>query len=146
MFSYRVSSLIGNKESSPTGWYKIPVPPRVDTATLPNLDMVEKNNDSVVIVVNNNHKNRRCEVRHSNNNEEVYNIDDKIEEYQIKTDDEEVSVSGDDILDGRVTINDVVDGGVVKGRVRYAGYTHYWSHWAEIQHPVSRNITQTRVI
>ena len=41
----------------------------------------------------------------------LYNIDDKIEEYQLKTDDEEVSVSGNDILDGRVTINDVVDGG-----------------------------------
>ena len=74
MFSYRVSSLIGNKESSPTGWYKIPVPPRVDTATLPTLAMVEKNNDSVEIVVNNNDKNRRCEVRYSNDIEKRYMI------------------------------------------------------------------------
>ena len=90
MFSYRVSSLIGNKESSPTGWYKIPVPPRVDTTTLPTLDMEEKNNDSVEIVVNNNDKNSRCEVRYSNHCEEVYDIDDKVEEYHIQYGDKEV--------------------------------------------------------
>ena len=138
MFSYRVSSLIGNKESSPTGWYKIPVPPRVDTATLPTLAMVEKNNDSVEIVVKNNDKNRRCEVRYSNDREEVYDIVDKVEEYHIQYGDKEVYVSAAAILAGGITINDVVDDEVLRGRLRYAGYAQ-WTHWAKIHHPVSRN-------
>ena len=61
-FSYGVSSLIGNEESEPTGWFNIPVPPRFEETILPTLEFVERENDSVVIVINNDVKNHRCQV------------------------------------------------------------------------------------
>ena len=62
-FSYGVSSLIGNEESEPTGWFNIPVPPRFDETMRPILMFVVREKDSVVIEINNNVKNHRCQVR-----------------------------------------------------------------------------------
>ena len=57
-----MASLIGSKESKPTSWFEVPVPPRFDNSD--HLIIEKKGNGSVVIVMNNNDKNNRCKVRY----------------------------------------------------------------------------------
>ena len=61
--SYGVSALIGLKESEPTSWYEIPVPPRFGSSELPHLVIEKVANGSVTFAMKNNEKNHRCKVR-----------------------------------------------------------------------------------
>ena len=72
-----MASLIGSKESKPTSWFEVPVPPRFDNSD--HLTIEKKENGSVVIVMNNNDKNQRCKVRYLaylkyDNNKSMYRL------------------------------------------------------------------------
>ena len=57
-----MTSLIGSEESEPTNWFEVPVPPRFDNSD--HLTIENRENGSVVIVMDNNDKNHRCKVRY----------------------------------------------------------------------------------